>query len=49
MASRSLISGCIRLPIKACDELLAFIRRIHTRLREIELGPANEQAFAGMQ
>jgi hypothetical protein len=38
-----------RLPVKARDELLRFIRRIHVQLREIELGLVNEQAFAGLQ
>jgi hypothetical protein len=38
-----------RLPIKARNELLGFIRGIHEQLREIELGLVNEQAFAGLQ
>jgi hypothetical protein len=38
-----------RLTVKARDELLAFIRRIHTQLREIELGLINEQVLAGLQ
>jgi hypothetical protein len=38
-----------RLSIKARDELLAFIRRVHAQLREIELGLVSEQAFAGLQ
>jgi hypothetical protein len=37
-----------RLSAKARDELLAFIRRIHAQLREIELGLVNEQALVGL-
>jgi hypothetical protein len=37
-----------RLSMKARDELLIFIRRTHAQLREIELGLANEQVFAGL-
>jgi hypothetical protein len=38
-----------RLSVKARNELLAFIRRIHAQLREIELGLVNEQPLAGLQ
>ena len=38
-----------RMSVSARDELLGFIRRIHTQLREIELGLVTEQAFAGLQ
>ena len=47
--SRSAPPAIGRLSMKARDELLIFIRRIHAQLREIELGLANEQAFAGLQ
>jgi hypothetical protein len=38
-----------RLSVKAQDELLVFIGRVHAQLREIELGLFNEQALAGLQ
>jgi hypothetical protein len=38
-----------RLSANARDELLHFIRRIHARLREIELGLVNAQALPGLQ
>jgi hypothetical protein len=38
-----------RLSLKARNELLRFIRRVHAQLREIELGLMNEQAFSGLQ
>lgn len=39
----------VRLSSKAHDQLMRFIRQVHVQLREIELGLANEQAFAGLQ
>jgi hypothetical protein len=41
------LPATVHLPIKARDELLAFIGGIHAQLREIELGLASEQVFAG--
>jgi hypothetical protein len=38
-----------RLSVKARDELLAFIGRIHAQLREIEFGLVNGEALAGLQ